>query len=361
VVQPPPLRVADVALFYGDRSGGIRTYLEAKAAYARTSDSFEHHLIVPGRRTRSSGNRHEMPSLVVNPFNGYRFPTGARELHQTLAELRPDVVLLHDAFWAPRGTARVARRAGAAVVAVHHASVAMHAKGVPGPRQLTEPLLRRWYRRAYAEVDAVMSVVDPLPDCGRPATLPLRLGVDAAFRPQPTVMRGRHVLYVGRLAPEKGLRDLLAAAALATEPWTLVLRGAGPEHAALAARARRLGLGSRIRFLPFIADRAALARAYAAASCVVLPGAHETFGLVALEAAASGARVVTADVTPAAHALGHLADTFRAGDPGSLLGAIDRARSRPADPAAAGAVGLQYEWDRVLAGELTDLGALVCR
>ena len=30
-----PLRVVDVALFYGERSGGIRTYLDAKAARAR--------------------------------------------------------------------------------------------------------------------------------------------------------------------------------------------------------------------------------------------------------------------------------------------------------------------------------------
>lgn len=28
------LRIADVTMFYGERSGGIRTYLEAKAAYA---------------------------------------------------------------------------------------------------------------------------------------------------------------------------------------------------------------------------------------------------------------------------------------------------------------------------------------
>jgi alpha-1,6-mannosyltransferase len=360
-LAPPPLRVADVALFYGERSGGIRTYVEAKAAFAGRTGLIEHHLIVPGRPARSSAHRHEMASLCLNPFNGYRFPAGARELHRTLEELAPDVVLLHDAFWAPRGTARVARRAGAAVVAVHHASVAMHAMGVPGPRQLTEPLLRRWYGRAYRDVDAVMSVVDPLPDCGRPATLALRLGVDHEFRPQPAVTRGRHVLYVGRLAPEKGLRELLQAASLADDPWTLVLRGAGPEHPALAARARRLGLASRVRFLPFVADRAALARTYAGASCVVLPGPHETFGLVALEAAASGAPVVTASSTPAGKLLGHLAETFEPGDPAGLLAAVERARRRSPDPAAAGALGLQFDWHRVLAAEVADLGALLCR
>jgi hypothetical protein len=34
------LRITDVAIFYGERSGGIRTYLEAKAAYAARTGAF---------------------------------------------------------------------------------------------------------------------------------------------------------------------------------------------------------------------------------------------------------------------------------------------------------------------------------
>jgi hypothetical protein len=37
-----------VALFYGERSGGIRTYLDAKVEHAQRTGAFEHHLIVPG-------------------------------------------------------------------------------------------------------------------------------------------------------------------------------------------------------------------------------------------------------------------------------------------------------------------------
>ena len=37
----PVLRVADVALFYGERSGGIRTYVDAKAAWARETGAIE--------------------------------------------------------------------------------------------------------------------------------------------------------------------------------------------------------------------------------------------------------------------------------------------------------------------------------
>ena len=47
-----PLRVADVALFSGKRSGGIRTYLNAKAEHAVRTGEIEHHVLVPGARER---------------------------------------------------------------------------------------------------------------------------------------------------------------------------------------------------------------------------------------------------------------------------------------------------------------------
>jgi hypothetical protein len=72
------LRIVDVALFYGERSGGIRTYLDAKAAHAAATAAFEHHVIVPGPRERHERGRHELPSLRLAAANGYRVPLGAR-------------------------------------------------------------------------------------------------------------------------------------------------------------------------------------------------------------------------------------------------------------------------------------------
>nr|MBA3746218.1 hypothetical protein [Solirubrobacterales bacterium] len=114
------LRVADVALFYGERSGGIRTYLNAKAAWASGNATVEHHVIVPGRVERHEARRHELPSLRVAATNGYRLPPGAGALCAMLRELRPDVVVLHDPFWRPLRVTRTAHDVGAKVVAVHH-------------------------------------------------------------------------------------------------------------------------------------------------------------------------------------------------------------------------------------------------
>jgi alpha-1,6-mannosyltransferase len=120
-----PLRVTDVAIFYGERSDGIRTYLEARAAFAARTDALEHHLVVPGRENGRDPHRHEQPSPRLAASNGYRVPLGGSGLHATLRMLRPEVVLLHDPFWTPRHASRIAHELGAAVVAVHHASAAL--------------------------------------------------------------------------------------------------------------------------------------------------------------------------------------------------------------------------------------------
>jgi alpha-1,6-mannosyltransferase len=278
-------------------------------------------------------------------------------MRATLEAIDPDVVLLHDPFWTPRATAHEARAAGRPVIAVHHTSVALNAAALPGSAHIWEPALRRWYHHAYRDVDAVMSVVDTTRDSGRGPDLPLRLGLDPAFRPRPEIARGDHVLFVGRISREKGLLELLEA--VAGSQWTLLVHGAGPWEETLRERATSLAMGRRVRFAPYLQGPESVARAYAAAGCVVAPGAHETFGLVVLEAAASGARVVVADTAPAAAALGPLAHRFRAGDARDLRRAIREALSAPRDLEAAVALGERHAWDRAFAAELADLRRLL--
>lgn len=351
--------VCDVAVFYAERSGGIRTYLNEKALFASRTGAFEHHLVVPGKHERHQRGRHELRSLQLAASNGYRVPLGGRALRETLRAVRPDVVILHDPFWRPLSVTREAHRLGAAVVAVHHASPALHAAGIPGPDAIYLPALRRIYQHAYEHVDAVMSTVDPKPDSGRSAAIKLHFGVDPAFRPGPAE-RGEHLLYVGRVSLEKRIYDILDAMAMGQWARPLRIVGDGPARGLIEARARRMGLADRVELVPFVADRRALARLYREAACVVAPGPHETFGLAVLEAAASGARVVACSSTPAAALAQPLVETFTPKDPGDLARAIERALATPADPAAAAALGTSMSWERVFESEMHELKRL-CR
>jgi len=113
---------------------------------------------------------------------------------------------------------------------------------------------------------------------------------------------GPTVLFVGRIQPLKGA-DLAvrALAELATPHVNLLVVGgpSGPqgegEVAHLRALVAELGLESRVRFVA-AQPHERLADFYRAADVCIVPSRTESFGLVALEAAACGTPVVAANV-----------------------------------------------------------------
>ena len=106
-------------------------------------------------------------------------------------------------------------------------------------------------------------------------------------------------LCVRRLERRMGLDNLIAACAeLAGEgrKFRLLLGGSGPLRAELERQAEAEGLGDTVHFLGRIAE-ADLPRCYAAADCFVLPTRSlECFGLIVLEAYASGVPVISTPV-----------------------------------------------------------------
>jgi D-inositol-3-phosphate glycosyltransferase len=111
------------------------------------------------------------------------------------------------------------------------------------------------------------------------------------------------VLYVGRLAPIKGLETLLESfSKLRHEqaPTCLIVGGGLDEPAngqlsALQARAQALGIEERVWFLG-AQPQERLPYFYSAAQVTVMPSYYESFGMVALEAMACGSPVIASRV-----------------------------------------------------------------
>lgn len=106
------------------------------------------------------------------------------------------------------------------------------------------------------------------------------------------------VLLAGRLMYEKGFQDALDALATVARRVPrvrYVVAGTGPHGAELERQAAALGLADRGTFLGW-ADDPVLHGLYRVADVCVVPSRYEPFGLVPLEAMASGCPVIAADV-----------------------------------------------------------------
>ena len=103
------------------------------------------------------------------------------------------------------------------------------------------------------------------------------------------------IVFVGRLAPYKGLDILLKALApLAGRAWTLDVYGDGPSQANLSASAERLGLGAQVRFRGVIPSDQVVP-ALAVADLCVVPSRYDGWGMATSEALRAGIPVLVSD------------------------------------------------------------------
>ena len=107
----------------------------------------------------------------------------------------------------------------------------------------------------------------------------------------------RLVLLVGRLVYEKGFHlalDALAPLVKRSGGVRFVVAGTGSAEAELRRQAWRLGLHRHGAFLGWVGDDM-LHSLYRIADLCIVPSIYEPFGIVALEAMASGCLCVVAD------------------------------------------------------------------
>jgi D-inositol-3-phosphate glycosyltransferase len=288
--------------------------------------------------TRSNGKgavTELLPGVTLHELEAGHLGVVAKEQLSTVAELVGEAVarlagresrgydIVHAHYWLSGIAALpVAIELGIPFVQSFHTLGHMKYRSMPNNLVLTEPERRvrsetflalqadAVIASSTAEVDALLENVGAQVD----KVWIMPPGVDTAlFRPEPDagdavrlalgVENGRPLLaVVGRVQELKGQR--LAVRALAALPAPrplLVIAGEptpGDEHYMVALRelAVQLGVEGDVRFVGALA-RDAVAELFAAATITLVPSHSETFGLVALESAASGTPVIAQRVS----------------------------------------------------------------
>lgn len=215
-----------------------------------------------------------------------RLALGAgRRLRAMIEAMRPDCI--HIATEGPLGFAarRWCLKRGVPFTTAYHTRFPEYVRDrVPVPLALSYAVVRRFHKPASAVMVATPSIEQDLLARGFTNIRRWTRGVDTdLFRPRDKNFLDlpRPIsLYVGRVAVEKNLEDFLKL----DLPGTKVVVGDGPARAELEAKYPEVHwAGAR--------HGEDLARHYAAADVFVFPSRTDTFGLVLLEALASGVPV----------------------------------------------------------------------
>jgi glycosyltransferase involved in cell wall biosynthesis len=366
----------------GEDAGGQNVHVDALArALARRG----HDVVVHTRRDSSdlprrvrvargvtvhhvdAGPAQPLPKDDLLPWMG----DFAAELAGSWRQERPDVVHAH--FWmSALASLDAAPAAGVPVAVTFHAlgSVKRRHQGLAdtspaGRVEHEQSVLQRCDHVVATARDEVSELTALGLDPARCSVVPC--GVDLArFTPAGArAARGParyRLVALGRLVPRKGVEDAVRALTMLPDTELVVaggpptqLLGQDPEARRLRALAAGLGVSDRVQLLGAVdrAEAPALLRSADVAVC--LPW-YEPFGIVPLEAMASGVPVVGT-------AVGGLLDTVVPGVTGLLVGprrpaevagAVRELLEHPGRRAEMGRAGAsrartRYSWDRVAA------------
>ena len=211
-----------------------------------------------------------------------------------------------------------------------------------------------WVRRRTADLPDANDVVD------RIHTVPNGVSV-RRIQPQPADPERVVVTFVGTLKPWHGVADLITAAALARQRWSLRIIGDGPEMETLRAQAERLGVEADFRgaVAPEEIPTHMAGSAIGVAPYPDLGGLEQQYfsPMKVLEYLAAGLAVVASDVGQIPQLLGEGSQRHGVlvapSDPTALAAALDDLAASPQRRARMGRSGRllaeeRHSWRRVV-------------
>ncbi len=332
------MNICDITMAYGESTGGIKTYIDAKRNYIVQHTNHRHTLIIPGETNETDVSDRCTTIRIKSPQTGYgsyRLMWRPDKIAALLQRSKPDVVELGTFFvcpWPAFHYRRARLKAGRAtrVFGYFHTDLADAYFHTPIDQTIEETIgswsdalastgtkladligggAEAYFGSIFKNCDRMFAASREqsgrLRAYGIDNALVVPLGVDAeVFHPgrRDASIRARFsaghqtavLTYAGRLDDEKRVLTLVDAFRRLDRAvdYRLVLIGEGPREENLK---RYADDDSRIRLLGFVKDKSELASILASSDIYVTAGPHETFGLSVIEAQAAGLPVVCVD------------------------------------------------------------------
>jgi phosphatidylinositol alpha-mannosyltransferase len=292
-----------------DKTDGVQQYVLTLGSWLLAQGHEVHYLVGATKRT-DLGNIHSLSKNIAVRFNGNRMsvplPTSKPLLKRAVQDYKLDVLhvqMPYSPFMAGRLIDSI--DGSTAVIGTFHI--------VPNSWLVTlaSRALRLLVFKSLNRFNAILSV-----------SAPAQLFASKAFGISSTVVPNVFdystykqavpfkkfksvvsILYLGRLVPRKGCMELLKALALIAEdksigPFHVTICGKGPLEIELKDYTALNGLTEYVTFEGFVSEQDK-PRYYASADISVFPSTGgESFGIVLIEAMASGRAVVLAADNP---------------------------------------------------------------
>lgn len=334
------MRVLHVSKRYPPHVGGIERHLQDLARAQSCAPGVDVDVVVVAEGSPTRETDQGVKVRRVRQVGTFASNPVSPDLLRILQESYHDIWHFHYPF--PTGELSLllsgprSRRGPVTICTYHSDSVAQ----TPAKRALAAPyawLTRRFLRSVDGVIAASPGLASGSPFLARVSdkVRVVPFGIDPApwggstdVLAAAAELRGRYgspiSLFVGRLVPYKGADVLLEA--FRHVHGSLVLVGDGPLRARLERTAATAGLAGRVHFVGPL-DASDLVSHFHAADVFVLPSVtpNEAFGLVQLEAHASGVPVVSTDLptgVPFANKHGESGIVVRRGDPVELAAAL---------------------------------------
>jgi alpha-1,6-mannosyltransferase len=346
------MKIADVAEFYSDKGGGVKTYIDLKLE-AGSKNGHEVIIVAPGAENKTenrSGGKIiwvKSPPIPIDPR--YYFFNRQKHVHEILNSIKPDIVE-GSSPWT--GGWMVANWKGNSVKSFifHQDPVAVYPETYLGNIIGYENVNRLffWYwqylRKLSKKYDITVTsgiwLADKLKSFGITNAQAVSFGIDKKLfsesrkndalkkellRKCNAPENGRLIVTISRFHPEKRLKTLIEAfkifSAKNKDAGYLII-GDGAFKKQIEKKAKET---DRIHFFGFTKDRILVSNILASSDLMIHGSGAETYGLVVAEAICSGLPAVVPD-RGGAYDLSseEYSEVYKLGNASSCADAIER-------------------------------------